>query len=201
MIQRKVGGKKMQKRKAFTTFDIVLMALLAVANAVLTVYIAYLNKTLTAIGGPIATSVTVGIYILYGLLAIYIIRKPGTGFITFMLGATVQTLFGISYGMVAAYGAALCYAIAMEGVYALYRYRNWGYMPVIWASVAATIVWFPLAAYLFGYLKWGTPILLASLLIRCLSGVLLCGLLAKWIGDGLLKTGLLRFYAAGRKLR
>lgn len=186
-------------KRSFTTFDIVLMALLAVSNAVMTVYIAYLNRTLTAVGGPIATSVTVGIYIVYGLLAVYIIRKPGTAFITYMLGATVQTLFGISYGMAAAYGAALCYAVAIEGIYALYRYKNWGYMPLILASIAATVLWFPLAAYLFGYLKWGMPILIASLLVRCASGVVLCGMLGKWIGDGLFKTGLLKVYSTGHK--
>lgn len=186
-------------KKSFTTFDIVLMALLAVANAVVTVYIAYLNKTLTAIGGPIATSVTVGIYIVYGLLAVYIIRKPGTAFITYMLGGTVQTLFGISYGVAAAYGAALCYAIAIEAVYALYRYKNWDYVPAVIASIAATVTWFPLAAYLFGYLSWGIPILVIALIVRIISGIILCGLLSKWLGDALAKTGLLRFYAAGQK--
>lgn len=125
-------------KKFFTTFDIVLMALLAVANAVLTAYVvSYINKALTAIGGPIATSVTVGIYILYALLAMYIVRKPGTAFITCMLGATVQTLFGISYGMVSAYGAALCYTVAIELFFALNRYKNWGYLSVIFASLLA----------------------------------------------------------------
>ena len=46
-------------------------------NAVLTVYIGPVNKLLSSLGGPIATSTTTGIYMVYGLLAYYIIRKPG----------------------------------------------------------------------------------------------------------------------------
>ncbi len=184
-------------RKTFTTFDIILMALLAVGNGVLTTYLAFLNKILTAAGGPIATSTIVGIYMVYGVLAMYIIRKPGTALITYLIGATVQMMMGIAYGMASAYVAALCYAVAVEVVFALFRYRNWSYKSVMLASLAAVPLWFVFAAYMFGYLKWGTPVLLAALFVRCISGIVLCGALTKWLGDRLAKTGLLRYYAAG----
>lgn len=183
--------------RKFTTFDIVLMALLAVANAVLTIYLAYLNKMLTALGGPVATATTVGIYMIYGLLAMYIIRKPGAAFITYMIGATVQTLLGISYGAAAAYIAALCYAVAVEAVFALFRYKKWGYLSIMTASLCAVPLWFVFAAYMFGYIKWDISVLLLAFLIRCISGVILCGVLTKWIGDRLAATGLLRSFNAG----
>ena len=186
------------KRKTFTTFDIVLMALLAVASGVLTNYLAFVNKALTAIGGPIATSTITGIYMLYGVLAVYIIRKPGTALVTYLIGATVQSLLGNSYGMASAYVAALCYAVAVETVFALFRYKRWGYGSVVTASLCAVPLWFVFAAYMFGYLKWSFPVLLAALVVRCVSGVVLCGVLSKWIGDRLVKTGLLRFYEAGQ---
>jgi energy-coupling factor transport system substrate-specific component len=185
-------------RKFFTTFDIVLMALLAAANAVITVYASYLNKMLTAIGGPIATSTSVGIYMIYGILAMYIIRKPGSALITFMIGATMQTLLGISYGALSAYVAAICYAVAVEAVFAIYRYKRWDYTSIIIASVCATLLWFPFAAYMFGYIKWGVPVLAIALIIRCLSGIVLCGIFSKWIGDRLRNAGLLKFFASGQ---
>ncbi len=185
------------KLKAFTTFDIVLMALLAVINGVMTTYTSYLNKALTAIGGPILTSTIVGIYMIYGLLAIYIIRKPGAALITYLIGGTVQILMGVAYGPSSAYVAAICYAVAIELVFALFRYKHWGYSSVILASLCAVPLWFVFAAYMFGYLSWGTPVLLISLAVRCVSGIILCGIVTKWIGDGLTRTGLLKFYAAG----
>jgi energy-coupling factor transport system substrate-specific component len=185
-------------RKSFTTFDIVLMALLAVANGVLTTYFGLLNKTLTAIGGPILTSTTVGIYMVYGLLAIYIIRKPGTALITFLMGATVQMLLGNAYGMASAYVAALSYAVVLEAVFALYRYNRWGYVSIMIAAISAVPLWFVFAAYMFGYIKWGLPVLLVALVVRCLSGAILCGALTKWLGDSLAKTGLLKNFAIGK---
>jgi energy-coupling factor transport system substrate-specific component len=187
------------KIKSFTTFDIVLMALLAVANGVMTTYMSFVNKALTAMGGPILTSTIVGVYMVYGVLAMYIIRKPGAALFTYLIGATVQTLMGVSYGMASAYVAALCYAVAIEGVFALFRYKRWGYFSVILASLAAVPLWFVFAAYMFGYLSWGIPVLLIALVVRCLSGIVLCGLVTKWLGDGLAKTGLLKFYAVSSK--
>lgn len=174
------------------------MALLAVANAVVTVSLAYVNKSLTAIGGPIATSTIVGIYMIYGILAVYIIRKPGTAFITYMIGACVQSIMGIGYGIPSAFAAAICYWIAVELVFALFRYRNWGYTVLAIASVAATVVWFPVAAYMFGYLKWDTSVLVITLLVRVASGIVLCGWLSKWLGDRLAAANLLKHFAIGQ---
>ncbi|MGV2794641.1 hypothetical protein GNF78_15610, partial [Clostridium perfringens] len=87
---KEAGKKKGFSWSAFTTLDIVLMAMLAAANAVLTVYISPVNQALNGIGGPIATSTITGLYMVYGLLACYIIRKPGTAVITFGIGAVVQ---------------------------------------------------------------------------------------------------------------
>jgi len=187
------------KLKSFTTLDIVLMALLAVANGVMTTYTSFVNKALTAAGGPILTSTIVGIYMIYGVLAMYIIRKPGAALATYLIGATVQTLIGTSYGIASNYIAALCYAVAIEAIFFLFRYRKWSYPSVALASVAAVPLWFAFAAYMYGYLKWGAPILIGALAVRCLSGVVLCGFLAKWLGDRLAAAGLLKSFAAGRK--
>jgi energy-coupling factor transport system substrate-specific component len=177
--------------------DIVLMALLAAANGVLTYYLAFVNKTLTAVGGPILTSTITGIYMLYGVLAIYIIRKPGTAAITYFIGAFIQILSGIAYGVPSAIIAAACYAVFVELVFALFRYNRWNYFTVPLASLCAVPLWFIFAAYMYGYVEWGVPILLAAFVVRCLSGIVLCGLLAKWLGDRLAAIGLLRFFPAG----
>jgi len=186
-------------RKSFTTMEIVLMALLAVANGILTNYMALLNKILTASGGPIATSTIVGIYMIYGLLAMYIIRKPGAALFTYLIGAIVQTLLGISYGMPSAFAAALCYAAATELIFFLYRYRRWNSFSLMLASLVAVPLWYIVAAFMFGYWQWDISVLIIAFIIRCASGIVLCGLVTKWIGDLLVMTGLLRSFAIGKK--
>lgn len=61
-------------------------------------------------------------------------------------------------------------------------------------------VWFFFAAQMFGYTKWGMDILLIALVVRVLSGMVLCGLLVKLLGDALAGSGLLRRFAAGRRM-
>ncbi|MMZ66077.1 hypothetical protein D1872_285400 [compost metagenome] len=59
-------------------------------------------------------------------------------------------------------------------------------------------IWFFFAARMFGYMKWGTDILLIALAVRILSGIVLCGLLSKLLGDALSRSGLLRRFAVHR---
>lgn len=180
----------------FTLMEIVLMALLAAANGVLTFFLAFANKTLSALGGPILTSTIVGLYMIYGLLAVYIIRKPGTATITYFIGAFVQIILGIAYGMASALVASACYALAIELVFFLMRYRKWSYTALSLASLCAVPLWFICAAYMFGYVEWATSILIIAFFVRCLSAIVLCGMIVKWIGDRLLRTGLLRSFEA-----
>lgn len=185
-------------RKYITFAEIIFMAMLAVVNAVLTVLLSFVNITFTAIGGPMLTSTIVGIYMLYGVLAIYIIRKPGAALITYGMGAFLQIMLGISYGVAAAVIAAACYAIAVEGYFAIFRYKRWGYTHLILASLIATALWFAFAANMFGYTAWSIWILAIALVIRFLSGIVFCGLFSKWIGDQLAKTGMLNRFTIGK---
>ncbi|NMO97375.1 ECF transporter S component [Paenibacillus lemnae] len=183
--------------RRFTTQDIVLMAMLAAVNAVLTVYLSPVNKLLTGLGGPVATSVTTGLYIVYGLLAYYIIRKPGTAAITYGIGGTIQALTGPVYGIAACFVAAACYMVVAETLFALLRYKKWGAGVMMLVGGAMVPLWFVFAANMFGYTAWSTGVLAGALVVRIISGIFLCGLLSKVLGDALKKTGLLRRFALG----
>jgi energy-coupling factor transport system substrate-specific component len=183
-----------RKVEAFTTLDIVLMAMLATANAVMTFYLSFLNKILNSAGGPIATATIVGLYMIYGLLAYYIIRKPGTAMITYGIGGTIQCFVGTSYGIASAIVAALCYMVVAEVMFAIFRYKRWGIGALMLVGGAMVPLWFLFAANMFGYTAWGWQILTIALAMRVLSGIVLCGLLTKLLGDSLERTGLLRSY-------
>lgn len=191
------SGKAFQR---FTTLDIVLMAMLAAANAVMTVFLSPLNQALNGLGGPILTSTITGLYMIYGLLAYYIIRKPGTALITYGIGAVVQAFMGTAYGILSCFVAAACYLVIVEGAFALVRYKKWSWPMLMVTGGAMVPVWFFFAAQMFGYTKWGMDILLIALAVRVLSGMVLCGLLVKLLGDALAGNGLLRRFAAGRRM-
>lgn len=180
---------------AFTTMDIVLMAMLAAANAVMSVYLTPVNQALNSVGGPILTSTITGLYMVYGLLAYYIIRKPGTALITYGIGATVQAFMGTAYGIASCFVAAACYLIIAEAVFAIFRYRKWNTSVLMLAGGAMVPIWFFFAAQMFGYTKWGMDVLLIAVCVRILSGMVLCGLLTKLLGDALFRSGLLRIFA------
>lgn len=184
---------------AFTTMDIVLMAMLAAANAVMTVYLSPVNQALNSVGGPIATSTITGLYMVYGLLAYYIIRKPGTAVITYSIGAVVQSFMGTAYGIVSCFAAAACYMVIAELIFFIFKYRNWSWSVLLLAGGAMVPIWFFVAAQMFGYMKWGMNILLIALVVRTISGVILCGFLTKLLGDALARSGLLRRFAISAK--
>ena len=182
--------------RQFHTKDIALMSVLATLNGVLTFYLTPLSKILTQFGGPIAASILTGLYMLYGVLGYYIIRKPGTGMMLFGFGAFVQSCVTPPvYGIQSVIIAAICYIIVIELVFAMLQYRVWSTPILMLVSGAMVPLWFYFACHLFGYTAWGGDVLAIALFIRIVSGVFLCGLLAKVIGDRLVKTGLLRGFA------
>lgn len=184
---------------AFTTLDIVLMAMLATANGAMTFYLSVVNKMLNNFGGPIATSTIVGLYMIYGLLAYYIIRKPGTAVITYSIGALVQSFIGSAYGLASIIVAALCYMVVLEGLCWITRYKRWNLTFMLIAGAALVPLWFVFAAQMFGYTAWGWPVLISAFVTRVISGAVLCGWLTKVLGDGLIRTGLLKRYRSSEQ--
>lgn len=184
-----------------TMSEWVLMALLAATNGVATTLLSQLNKLMNAWGGSILTSTIVGLYMVYGLLAMYIIRKPGAAAGTYAIGALIQIMMGNAYGVWAAIAAALCYAIVAEPLFYLYRYRRFGWSNMMFAGTALVPLWFVVAAFMFGYTAYAPSVLIITLIIRCISGMLLCGAMTKWVGDKLAHMRYVRSFAIGQDQR
>jgi energy-coupling factor transport system substrate-specific component len=187
-----------KKKKGLTTVDIVLMAILAIVNGVAMTYLAMLNQVLTALGGPILTSVTLGFYSISGVLAGYIIRKPGAAFLTLTLSGFVQVLSGNPNGLISLV-ATITDGIGAELGYALFRYKRYDWFSTAMSGLFTVPVWYIVAAFWFGYIKWGMTILLIAFVVRCVSGVVFSGWLSKGIGDLLDKTGILKGFGISQQ--
>lgn len=187
-----------QEWRKITLMEWVLMALLAAMNGVLTSLLSHVNQLLTSLGGSMLTSTIVGLYMIYGLLAMYIIRKPGAALFTYLIGALMQVMIGTSYGPWSAIVAALCYAVIVEPLFYLFRYKRFGWSVMLFTGVAMTPLWYIIAAFMFGYIHYESWVLIVTLVIRCISGMLLCGGLTKWLGDRIKHTRYVRPFALGR---
>ncbi|MFD2616186.1 ECF transporter S component [Terrilactibacillus laevilacticus] len=187
-----------QRKKGLTTLDIVLIAILAIANGVLSAYLSFLNQVLTAVGGPILTSIILGLYSICGILAAYIIRKPGVCFLTLALAGIIQVLSGSTNGLIS-FIAGASEGIGGEMVLALFLYKRYNWLSIALAGMMTVPIFFVVAAFWFGYIKWGLSVVLIALLVRALSGLIIAGLGSKIIGDLLAKTGILKGYAISKQ--
>lgn len=201
MKRRKNAIFFLKKKRSFcklTLADWVLMALLAAANGVPTSILSWFNTLLHSLGGPLLTSTTVGLYMIYGLLAMYIIRKPGVALFTYALGACIEIVIGNAYGPLIALAAAMCYAVVAELFFFLFRYRQFHWVAILYVSIAMVPLWFIVVSFLLGYRYYNVTIFMLTLIIRCISGLLLCGVPTKIIGDRLMGTRALRPFVFAR---
>ncbi|WP_342429628.1 ECF transporter S component [Neobacillus sp. FSL H8-0543] len=189
-------GKK--QKKGLSTLDIVLMAILAIVHGIAMTYVALLNQVLTAMGGPILTSVIIGLFTIHGVLAMYIIRKPGAALVTCLISGVVQILAGNPNGLISMV-AASSYGVGIEVAFAFFKYRRYDFITLSIAGFTSMPIWFVIAGFWFGYINWGVMVMITAFLVRCLSGVILSGWISKILGDTLSKTGILNGFNISTK--
>jgi energy-coupling factor transport system substrate-specific component len=99
-------------------------------------------------------------------------------------------------------GPLLFIAAAIQGIgselpFAVTRYRRFGWGIFALSGLLGAGLVFFWSAFRFGW--YGQDIFLLRLLLQCLSGIILGGLLAKVIVDALARTGVVDNFAIGRE--
>lgn len=139
-----------------------------------------------------------GTWFIAGVLAAYIVQKPGVAFIAEMAAASGEFIMGGPYGLsTLLYGMAQ--GAATELVFALFRYRTFNVSTLMLGAAAAALASLGYDALTGGLADLETAPMLMKIVIRTVSGAILGGLLAKIIVDALAKTGALNNYAIIRK--
>lgn len=145
--------------------------------------------------GDLAGNVLIGGWIVVAPLALFILRRPGTGVLVEVLAAFVEFAFlGNPVGPMLLL-VALVQGAGAEVAFAATRYRSYRLPVFLLSGLTAA-----LASFVFnGFrLAWFTQdFLVARFTIQMLSGLILCGLLAFVIGKALLRTGVLDDFPAG----
>jgi energy-coupling factor transport system substrate-specific component len=138
-----------------------------------------------------------GFWFIAGLLAAYIIRKPGVALIGETLAALAEILFGAPAGPILLV-TGIMQGLGAEIVFAATRYRRWDLLTMLLAGAVAALVALPWNWFRLGYFALDPGFLVVLLVVRLLSGVIWGGLISTLLGEALARTGVLNSFAIGR---
>lgn len=184
------------------TVDIVVAAVLGVAFGV--VFWAW-NLVFGVLSAPLEffpplSAILNGVYLMPGVVAGLLIRKPGAAVFASTLAAAVSLLLGSPYGgIIVVYG--LVQGLGGEFGFLLTRYRSFGWATAVLAGVTAGLstsildlsLYYPVSAE---YPFW--VFTLPYTLFTTLSSVLLAGVVGLLLVRALARTGALSSFASGR---
>src|SRR6267142_2376354 len=179
-----------QPRRGWTTRDAVLVAVLAVVFGFL--YMQWVAVWLAAasVGAQIGQEALFGFWLIAGVLASYIIRRPGAALVGEFLAALAEVLFGAAAGTPLLV-TGLMQGLGAELVFGARRWRDYSLTTMILAGAVAMLVALPWNWFRLGYFQLNPGFLIVLLVVRLLSGAIVSGLAAKLIGDALARTGVL----------
>lgn len=192
------GGRE-RRREPLALKDLVLMVVLGVVFGFLYWALVQAWNGLAVLMGPagdLAQHVLLGGWLLVAPVALAIIRRPGVGVLAEVLASVVEVVFlGSPVGPLLVVAAAL-QGLGSEIPFALGRYRRFGWGRFAASGLLGASLVFGWSAFRFGW--FGQDVLLLRFALQAASGVLLGGLLAKVVVDGLHRTGVLDGFAIGR---
>jgi energy-coupling factor transport system substrate-specific component len=177
------------------TRDLVVAAALAVPLGL--VYAAWLTAWTAARVVPEVSHVLGGLYVIAGVLAAYVIRRPGSAFLAEVIAALVETPFS-PFGLITLW-LGLLQAVGIEAVFLATRYRRFDLVTLMVAgAVGALMVLFGRFYTAFGYASLTIDVQIIRFVATVVGGALFGGLGAKLIGDALARTGVLNNFAIAR---
>lgn len=185
--------------------EVVMMSVLGVLFAAVYLAVFQLGMGLQVLLIPVGLStfsfeLVYGVWFMAATIAAYILRKPGAALITEVLAGLIELLMGNPGGVIVLITGAIQGAGCELG-FGLFRYRKYNLLTMSLAGIFAAILIFIFEIFYLRYDLLDVKLLMAKLLVRLVSAVIFAGLIAKVSCDGLVRTGVLRNYAAGELLQ
>src|SRR4051812_20706807 len=176
------------------TVDIVVTAVLGVAFGV--VFWAW--NLLAALAVPPVSGLLNGVYLMPGVVAGLLVRKPGAAVFASTLAAAVSLLLGSPYGgIIVVYGVVQ--GIGGELGFLLTRYRSFGWGTAVLARITAGLSTSVLDTTLYYSELSFLGFKVAYTLFTVVSSVLLAGVVGLLLVRALARTGALSAFASGRR--
>ena len=185
------------ERRSWRTQDVVLVAVLAVVFGFLYMQWLPLWVAARAFGAQVGQEALFGFWLTGGVLAAYIVRRPGAALVGEFLAAFAEVLFGAVAGTPLLI-TGIMQGLGAEVVFGARRWRDFSLVTVVAGGAVTALVALPWNWYRLGYFELDAGYLIVLALVRIGSGALLGGLLPKLLGDALADTGALANFALGR---
>jgi energy-coupling factor transport system substrate-specific component len=130
-----------------------------------------------------------GIWLMGGLFFPYIIRKPGSAILGEGIAAIIE-------GVISQWGVGAILYGALQGIpveifFLILRYKRFDMKNMCIAGVISGVSGCLVSIYLYQYYKLGISYCLIQLASSAVSGIILGGVLSKYLADNLAKTGVL----------
>lgn len=190
---------EMSQPTGWRTVDIVVAAVLAVAFGV--VFWAWDLVTAPLFQGnvnPLAYLVS-GVWLIPGVLAMLVIRKPGAAIFSEVLAAMVSALLGSAWGLDTVLSGAVQGAGA-ELVFAALLYRSFGPPIAMLAGAGAAVgEWLHDMPIYYPQTAFGVQLAYGAFMV--ISGLLIAGLGSWLLVRALAQTGVLSPFPSGRSQR
>ncbi|MCO7221453.1 ECF transporter S component [Klenkia sp. PcliD-1-E] len=176
------------------TVDIVTTAVLGVAFGVVFILWNLVNSAIALV--PPVSGIMNGVYLMPGLVAGLLVRKPGAATFASTLAAAVSLLASPYGGIIVVYG--LVQGLGGELGFALTRYRRFGWGTAVLAAVTAGLSTsvLDLTLYYPSVSTWGVKVPYTVLTV--VSSVVIAGVLGLLLVRALARTGALSSFASGR---
>jgi energy-coupling factor transport system substrate-specific component len=186
---------------AWRGIDLVTAAILAVALGVafwgFDVFVYPLVGVITA-GFPPLAGLATGVWILPSVAGMLLVRRPGAAIFVELIAANVELTLGNSWGVTVLI-SAIIQGLAVELVFALFRYRKFGLVVAATAGAVAALfemVGYELNAY---YAEYSLVFKVVLVVCAVVSGAVISGGLGTLLIRSLAKTGALNAFAVGRE--
>ncbi|WP_261303678.1 ECF transporter S component [Paenibacillus andongensis] len=173
---------------------------LKLTDILITIVIAAVFGVIYRVWGPMydvlkpfglhAEQLSYGMWFMAATFAFLVIRKPGVALLAEVAAATIEALFGGSWGVsTLVYG--LLQGLGAELVFALFLYRRANVGVTILASFASAVLSLLVDNY-YGYIDqltfWNYCLFIG---LRLLGSALIAGVFAYYLADALARTGVL----------
>lgn len=180
--------------------DIILAVILSVVCGAIYMGWDWLTSWGTAAWSPAASGIVNGVWWIAAGLVAYIIRRPGAALFAGVASAFFEFALGSPYGP-SAIISGLVQGGGMEIGLLLFGWKRYSAAVMAFAAavggIGNTIQWY----FQYGGSGYSYTVQLGYLVTTLISGAVIAGLLAKWIGDRLNRAGSVRNFELGRQTR
>lgn len=177
----------------FSTRDLLIMAVLAALGGVASTYINTLGDAIhAALGLPGATQWAAGLHIIWIVLSVGILKKPGTGTMTGLFKGAVELMSGNSHGVIILL-VDLVAGLLVDFVFLLFHKKRtlWPYLFVGGLASGSNVIVFQIFATVPMNIL-GLSAILILFVVAFISGLIFAGLIPFYLVASLSKAGVIR---------